>query len=101
MVGHQVEIDILNWDFDEQNSEHLARHDVEPADIYVVWQSDPAYFLNLPGRIATHIMIGRDASGRTLYVPILETQNPGTWRAVTGWQSSYARRLYDARKEDS
>ena len=40
---------------------------------------------NRKGRAASHILIGRDARGRCLAIPVAPTDQPYTWRAVTAW----------------
>jgi hypothetical protein len=93
MVREPVDIEILSWEFDEENTEHLARHDVAPEDVLSVWSGSPAFFVNLPDRSGTHIMVGEDSRARWLYIAILETSVHGCWRSITGWQSRIARRL--------
>ena len=40
---------------------------------------------NRKGRTASHVLIGRDAHGRCLAIPVVSTDRPYTWRAVTVW----------------
>ncbi len=101
MVGEQDEIRVSYLDWDEQNTEHIARHDVAPEDLEFVLANGPLFFRNLPGRSATHIMIGRDNYGRVLYVPMLCVEWPDVWRVVSAWESRFARRLYGGNQEGS
>ena len=92
-----AEIELLGflWEYEpDGNVEHLARHDVSPDDVYAVLQSSPMFFLNLPEPTASHIMIGPDGRGRVLYIALLATPETGIWKAVTGWDSRLARRIY-------
>jgi len=94
LVGEQDEIQVAFLDWDDQNTEHVARHGVAPEDVQAVLGNRPLFFRNLPGRSATHIMIGRDSYGRILYVPLLCVEWPDVWRVVSAWESRFARRLY-------
>jgi hypothetical protein len=40
---------------------------------------------NPKGRGGSHRLIGRTMSGRCLVVPIVATDHPGIWRAITVW----------------
>jgi hypothetical protein len=49
VVGSPDDIEVLDWEFDDDNTEHLAQHQVEPSDVYLVWRNEPLYFRNLLG----------------------------------------------------
>jgi hypothetical protein len=89
-----VEADIQQFEFDSVNREHMARHDVEESDIRAVLEARPLFFMNMPGRTATHVMVGMDGRGRVLFIPMYETDDIGIWRPVTGWESREARAIY-------
>ncbi len=72
MVRESEDIEILDWEIDEENTEHLARHDVTPEDVLSVWSGTPAFFVNLPDRAGTQIMIGEDSNGRWLDIAIVK-----------------------------
>lgn len=55
----------------------------------------PLFYRNLPGRRASHVMIGRDGRGRSLYIALLAVTEVGNWFPVTGWQSALAHRLLE------
>lgn len=40
---------------------------------------------NRRGRAAPYLLIGRDEQGRCLTMPIVPTDDPLTWRVITGW----------------
>lgn len=95
MVGEPEHIEVLALEWDEVNTGHLIReHGVHPADVEYVRSNNPLFFCNLPGRGATHVMIGIDDHGYSLYVPIIATAVPGRWRAISAWRSGLAHRLY-------
>jgi len=101
MVGEAVLITVDNFDWDGQNVEHIARHDVSPAEVEYALRNGASFFRNLQGRSATHIMIGIDQRGRVLYVPILRIEWPGKWRVISAWESRFARRLISDRWNQS
>jgi hypothetical protein len=41
-------------------------------------------------------MIGLDDRERVLYIALLPTAIGGLWRPITGWESRFARRLYNS-----
>jgi hypothetical protein len=84
-------VNLLEWD--EANESHLADHGLTAEMVEEVLDNDPLFFNNVPGRTATHVMIGVTNSGSHLRISILET-HPGVWRPITGWRSSEAHRLW-------
>jgi hypothetical protein len=93
MVGEPVQIGVDDLDWDQQNVEHIARHDVRPEEVEFALRNDARFFLNKPGHSATHVMVGHDQWGRVLYVPILCLEWPGRWRVISAWESRFARKL--------
>lgn len=75
-------------DFDEANDRELARHHVSANEIRQVFASRPVFIPNKRGRAAQLVMIGATYGGRFLTVPIAATDRAGTWRPVTGWDST-------------
>lgn len=59
MVGDSDDLEIAAFDWDDANVRHIARHGVTPEDAEYVLANGPLFFRNLPGRSATHVMIGR------------------------------------------
>lgn len=95
MVGGADDIDVGSLDWDDENRAHIASHGVAREDVEFALANSPWFFRNLSGRSATHIMIGRDAKGRVLYVPLLHVESPdAVWRVISAWESRFARRLY-------
>ena len=96
MVGERDDsIEVLSFDWDDFNVNHVARHDVSREDVEFVLTMAPLFFRNLHGRSATHVMVGRDSLGRVLYVPIFCVEWPGVWRVISAWESRFARRLLE------
>ncbi len=77
-VGEPADIEVDDLDWDAQNVEHIARHDVMPEDVEFALRNGARFFLNLPGRSATHVMVSRDQWRRVLYVPILWLEGPAS-----------------------
>lgn len=97
MVGERddIEIEGFLWDFSPGgNVEHL--HDgVSPEDVEAVLRWGPIVYRNLPGRAASHAIIGRDEQGHSLIIYIRETSIAGIWEPITGWRSALAHRLIE------
>ena len=94
VVQHRWEVEacvapprITDFVFDEENEAKLDWHGLDPERISQVIQ-DAEYVVvrNRKGRRASHLVIGRDRSGRCLAVPIEPTSHPTTWRPVTAWE---------------
>src|SRR5258708_39465744 len=74
---------VAEWEWDEDNEEHIARHGVLPAEIEQVRWGKPKFRRNRTSRAATHQMIGPDEGGRVVAVFIVErTTVPGRRRAI-------------------
>jgi hypothetical protein len=89
-IQDPCEIQLLEFDWDDDNVAHCARHGVTPVAAEEVKDGLPKFFLNDPGKTGTHIMIGPDASGRHWTIVIMPTSHPGQWRPITGWPSDKA-----------
>jgi hypothetical protein len=69
---------------------------MSPSRLYDVLAIAPRFFLNLPGRGGTHVVIGPDREGQFCYISMVEV-TPGRWRPVTGWKlGRRAERLYNS-----
>jgi hypothetical protein len=84
------EIEVFEFDWNDQNEGHCARHGLTPVTAEEVKDGSPKFFENDPGKTGTHIMIGPDAAGRYWTIPIKPTGAPGQWRPITGWPSDKA-----------
>ena len=81
-------VDVRDWEFDERNRAHLARHGIDDNLVWDVWAGNPMLVPNKPGRSASHLMIGPDSNGRLwTIVIVLMDDDLGLWRAITGWPS--------------
>lgn len=79
---------IDNWEWDDDNLDHLAQHGLNRRVVLQVAHVDPRFRRNRSGRAATHQMIGPDYGGQFWTVCIVECSGKrGTWRAITGWPS--------------
>ena len=91
-------ITVEGFDWDANNISHL--HDgTTPDDVEAVLRNAPQFFVNLPGRSATHVMVGPRPDGVFFFVAIGPTLRAGVWRPITAWRwhERLARRIY---KED-
>lgn len=86
---------IAEWDWRDEDIEHMARHGVRPANVLAVWRELPKYRRNRKGRAASHQMIGPDRGG--LFFTIFIRQDDvttGLWRAITGRNAVQAERAW-------
>jgi hypothetical protein len=80
-----VSLDVDELYFDDENLEEMWRHRVTAEEVQQVRDDRPRFFKNEGGgRTATHVMVGRTAGGRLLFVPISKMA-PGLWRPTTAY----------------
>ena len=63
----------------------LWRHGLSPDQVLSVLHSPWVVIRNRRDRSAPYLLIGRDEQGRCLTMPIVPTDDPLTWRVITGW----------------
>ncbi len=90
-----AEITIAEFEIDERNRTHLARHGIDDGLIYEVWLGPAHYRVNPPSgegaspRSGSHLMIGPSANGRLWTIVMVEVERERhTWRPITGWPST-------------
>ena len=81
------EIEVFEFDWNDQNEGHCARHGLTPVTAKEVKDGAPKFFENDPEKTGTHIMIGPDAAGRCWTIVIKPTDQRGHWKPITGWPS--------------
>lgn len=94
----EMVVDGFEWNFDPGgNVDHLAVHEVTPADVRFVYEHDPIYVRNVPSLAptSTHVMVGRDSRIRSLAIFIVETARTGIWYVVTGRRGADAHELLE------
>ncbi len=87
-------MDVLELEFDERNTEEIARHGVTAREVEQVLYGEPKFFRNKKRHAAPTIMVGLTRGGRLLTVPIAPTAIEGIWRPATAFDSS----AYEATK---
>jgi hypothetical protein len=76
---------IEDWNWLDEDVEHVAAHGVTPADVLSVWREAPKYRRNRKNRAASHQMVGPDGGGAFFAIFIRQDGNlEGLWRAITG-----------------
>lgn len=80
-----MEIDVDALLFDDENERKFGQHGVSVAEVQEVYELSPRFYANLPGRRASHAMLGPTYRGRMILVPI-ESLGNGVWRPVTAFQ---------------
>ena len=83
-------LDVFDFEWDEGNQEHLARHGLSPGDITEVLSNDNVFADNPRGAEGTIRMIGKTNGNRLLTVVLQPTTDRGRWRPVTGWPATGA-----------
>lgn len=96
MAGERTAIEIQGFRWLARNVAHLLNeHDVTVDDVLSVVEGEYLAFRAPAGRSSTHVIIGRDARGRSLILYLSETTVRGTWFVHTGWQDAIAHRLLE------
>lgn len=86
---------ISEWDWVDEDVEHLAKHGVEPTDILAVWLESPKFRRNRRQRAASHQMIGPDRGGRFFTIFVRQDEIVvGRWRAITGRSATDTERTW-------
>lgn len=65
--------------------EKAAHHGITEVQMQAVAANDHVLARNRKGRAASHLLVGRDDQGRCLAMPVVPTDDPRTWRAITAW----------------
>ena len=81
------EIEVSEFEWDDDNISHCSRHNVTPSLAEVVKDRQPKFFRNKEERTGTHVMVGPDEGERFWTIIILPTVKSGRWRPITGWPS--------------
>lgn len=63
----------------------IWRHGVAIRQLDEVLANRHVITRNRSGRVAPHVVIGRDDQGRCLAIPVVPTDDPYVWRAITAW----------------
>ena len=79
------EIVVEEFAYDDENIEKFWRHGLKVMQIDQVLDSGFRTKRNRNERRASHIVVGRDRSGRCIAIPIEPTSDPVVWRPVTAW----------------
>ncbi len=86
---------IEEWNWLDEDVEHLAKHGVRPSDVLAVWREAPRYRRNRRNRAASHQMIGPDGRGGFYAIFIREDAAvSGRWRAITGRRATVAEKAW-------
>jgi uncharacterized DUF497 family protein len=88
-----VEVFFLEWD--EENEAHLAEHGLTPR---LINQMLANRHLTKPNRKEEGrvLLIGETHGGEVMTISLAPTNDPGTWRPVTGWRAVKSeRKLFD------
>lgn len=80
-----AQITVLELVFTDSGEDKLWSHGIttDPAQSVLLGRVD--ILRNRVGRTAPFVLIDRDEQGRCLTLPIVPTDQPGVWRAITGW----------------
>jgi uncharacterized DUF497 family protein len=88
-------MEISEFEWNDRNTEHIARHDVSPDEVEDVAFDDEPWIRK--GRRGTRYMLGYTISGRYLFI-VYTLKNKGIARAITAMDmDEKTRRLYKKR----
>jgi hypothetical protein len=79
------EIVVEEFVIDDDSIDKFWSHGVEAHRVLEVLNTRHHVARNRRDRRASHIVVGTDASGRCLAIPIEPTSDPLVWRPVTAW----------------
>jgi hypothetical protein len=82
-----LEIVVRDFEWDDENRDHAGRHGLTEAIAHMVLTMRPLFFPNKRGRRAAIMMIGPAIYGEFWTIPIVESDEDGIWRPITGWPS--------------
>ena len=78
-------MEILDFQFDDENDEHLALHGLSPRRAYQVLRGeDYIVARNKRSGSGQYKMIGRDYGGQFWTIILAATSEHGIWRPITG-----------------
>lgn len=83
-------IDVLDLLFDDRNLAKLGSHGLTLRDALEVLEEDPRLMRGSSPENAPYVLIGPNAVGTVITLPIDPTHEPGVWRPRTGYPSSQA-----------
>lgn len=83
--------DIYFLEWDDENEEHLGSHGISPSEARELLSNCHITVLN-PRAERRITLIGRTDGGRILSMALDATEDPGTWRPVTGIEATPAER---------
>lgn len=69
----------------ERARDKMWRHGIDTWRAFQVLANPYVVIRNRADRAADRVLIGRDDQGRCLTIPVLPTDDPYTWRAITAW----------------
>ncbi len=78
-------ISVFGLLFDEENELKCAAHAIAPRQIVALLANDFVVARNRKHRRGSHLLVGRDAGGECLAVPIEATADHTVWRPITAW----------------
>jgi hypothetical protein len=85
-----VRIAVREFQWDDENIEHLAGHGLYVDQVYHILYGNPLFFPNKKRRTGTHKIIGPDLSDVLWTIVIVRVGAGGLWRCITGWTSDDA-----------
>lgn len=77
---------ILDFAFDDENEDKVAAHGLTIDQVAEVLDNRNVVKPNRRRRRAAWLVIGRDAAGQCIAVPVEPTHDSNIWRPVTAWR---------------
>jgi hypothetical protein len=79
-------IDIVAFDITDRAEFKMLARGITDDHLYEVIERDYVIVPNRPNQPAPYVLIGRDAQGRCLAIPIAPTDDRIIWRPITAWE---------------
>lgn len=80
-----MRIRIEGFRISDRAESKMWAHGIEPRQLYEMLSRRMTVVANRKDRAADYVVIGRDASGRCIAVPVFPTSAPTIWRPITAW----------------
>ena len=89
-------VEIAELDITPEAEEHMWRHRISANRVEAIITGVYVVVRNRGQRAASHLLIGEDAQGRCLTVPIRRTAEPYVWQPISAWpcKKDEAAKLY-------
>jgi uncharacterized DUF497 family protein len=79
---------IVEFEWDDANVEHLARHDLDPEQVNAMLNPRITVIRNKRAGSGQYKFIGTSRGGDLITIVVARTAIPGRWRPITGLRNT-------------